>query len=125
LNTALSHTDPTIISYTIAAVALPLFAALINFCLPVKSKVAGWVSTLAILIGCVLSAIVFTRVWNLQPLHTQKLWFTIGTTKVFAGILLNNISVLMLLLVSLIALPVHIYSTAYMKHDDRYSRVFY
>jgi NADH-quinone oxidoreductase subunit L len=124
LNTALSHTDPTIISYTIAAVALPLFAALINFCLPVKSKVAGWVSTLAILIGCVLSAIVFTRVWNLQPLHTQKLWFTIGTTKVFAGILLNNISVLMLLLVSLIALPVHIYSTAYMKHDDRYSRYF-
>lgn len=31
---------------------------------------------------------------------------------------------MMLLLVSLIALPVHIYSTAYMKHDDRYSRYF-
>jgi NADH-quinone oxidoreductase subunit L len=30
----------------------------------------------------------------------------------------------MLLLVSVIALPVHIYSTAYMKHDDRYSRYF-
>ena len=123
MNTALSHTD-TIISYTIAAVALPLFAALINFCLPVKSKLAGWVSTLAILVGCVLSAIVFAKVWNLQPLHTQTLWFTIGTTKVFAGILLNNLSALMLLLVSLIALPVHIYSTAYMKHDDRYSRYF-
>jgi NADH-quinone oxidoreductase subunit L len=124
LGTALLHTDPTIISYTIAAVALPLFAALINFCLPVKSKAAGWISTLAILVGCVLSAIVFARVWNQQPLHTQKLWFTIGNTKVFAGILLNNLSALMLLLVSLIALPVHIYSTAYMKHDDRYSRYF-
>jgi NADH-quinone oxidoreductase subunit L len=124
LSTTLSHTDPTIISYTIAAVALPLFAALINFCLSVKSKVAGWVSTLAILLGCVLSAMVFASVWNQQPLHTQKLWFTIGDTKVFAGILLNNISVLMLLLVSLIALPVHIYSTAYMKHDGRYSRYF-
>lgn len=124
MNTALSHTDPTIISYTIAAVALPLFAALINFCLPVKSKAAGWISTLAILVGCVLSAMVFAAVWNRQPLHTQTLWFTIGSTKVFAGILLNNLSVMMLLLVSLIALPVHIYSTAYMKHDDRYSRYF-
>ncbi|QEM05382.1 NADH-quinone oxidoreductase subunit L [Mucilaginibacter rubeus] len=124
MGTALLHTDQTIISYTIAAVALPLTASLINFCLPVKSKAAGWISTLAILVGCVLSAIVFARVWNQQPLHTQKLWFTIGNTKVFAGILLNNLSALMLLLVSLIALPVHIYSTAYMKHDDRYSRYF-
>ncbi len=123
MNNAIPYTD-TIISYTIAAVGLPLFAALINFCLPVKSKAAGWISTLAILVGCVLSAMVFAAVWNQQPLHTQKLWFTIGNTKVFAGILLNNLSALMLLLVSLIALPVHIYSTAYMKHDDRYSRYF-
>jgi NADH-quinone oxidoreductase subunit L len=124
LNNTIPYTDSPIISYTIAAVALPLFAALINFCLPVKSKLAGWISTLAILLGCVLSAIVFAAVWIQQPLHTQTLWFTIGTTKVFAGILLNNLSVMMLLLVSLIALPVHIYSTAYMKHDDRYSRYF-
>lgn len=124
MSSLLSYNDPTIISYTIAAVALPLFAALVNFCLPVKSKAAGWVSTMAILVGCVLSAVVFAEVWNQRPMHTQKLWFTIGSTKVFAGILLNNLSVVMLLLVSLIALPVHIYSTAYMKHDDRYSRYF-
>lgn len=124
MNVALPHTDSTIINYTLAVVALPLLAALINFCLPVKSKVAGWVSSAAIVMGCVLSAIVFSKVWNQQPLHTQTLWFTIGQTKVYAGILLNNISVLMLLLVSLIALPVHIYSTAYMKHDDRYGRYF-
>ncbi|WEA03391.1 NADH-quinone oxidoreductase subunit L [Mucilaginibacter sp. SJ] len=124
MNNAIPYTEPTIISYTIAAVALPLAASLINFCLPVKSKAAGWISTLAILAGCVLSAMVFATVWNRQPLHTQKLWFTIGNTKVFAGILLNNLSVMMLLLVSLVALPVHVYSTAYMKHDDRYSRYF-
>jgi NADH-quinone oxidoreductase subunit L len=52
------------------------------------------------------------------------LWFTIGQTKIYAGILLNNLSVLMLLLVNLIALPVHIYSTAYMKGDENYSRYF-
>ncbi|SEP05934.1 NADH dehydrogenase subunit L [Mucilaginibacter gossypiicola] len=123
MSSLLPYTD-TIISYTIAAVALPLVASLINFCLPVKSKLAGWVSTLAILLGCVFSAMVFAAVWDQQPQHVQTMWFTIGTTKIFAGILLNNLSVMMLLLVSLIALPVHIYSTAYMKYDDRYSRYF-
>ncbi|WP_183566302.1 NADH-quinone oxidoreductase subunit L [Mucilaginibacter sp. SP1R1] len=112
------------LNYTVAAVALPLLAALINFFLPVKSKVAGWVSTVAILLSCVLSARVFTIIWNNPQVHAQQVWFTIGSTKVYAGLLLNNLSVLMLLLVSLIALPVHIYSTAYMKHDGRYSRYF-
>ena len=113
-----------ILNYTVAAVALPLLAALINFCLPVKSKAAGWVSTTAILLSCVLSAKVFVGVWNIQPVHAQHIWFTIGKTEVFAGMLLNNLSAFMLLLVSLIALPVHIYSTAYMKHDERYARYF-
>jgi NADH-quinone oxidoreductase subunit L len=57
-------------------------------------------------------------------IHQQLLWFTIGNTKLYAGILLNNLSVLMLLLVSVIALPVHIYSTAYMKDDENYNRYF-
>jgi NADH-quinone oxidoreductase subunit L len=112
------------LNYTVAAVALPLLAALLNFCLPVKSKTAGWISTIAILLSCVLSARIFATVWNNPQVHAQRIWFTIGETQVYAGILLNNLSVLMLLLVSVIALPVHIYSTAYMKHDDRYSRYF-
>ncbi|MDN3547540.1 NADH-quinone oxidoreductase subunit 5 family protein [Mucilaginibacter aquaedulcis] len=113
-----------LLNYTVAAVALPLFAAFINFCLPVKSKWAGWVSTIAILLSCVLSARVFAGVWNNNPVHAQHVWFTVGQTEVMAGLLLNNLSVLLLLLVSLIALPVHIYSTAYMAHDDRRSRYF-
>ncbi|MBB6128275.1 NADH-quinone oxidoreductase subunit L [Mucilaginibacter lappiensis] len=112
------------LNYTVAAVVLPLLAALVNFCLPVKSKAAGWISTIAILLSCVLSARVFATIWNNPQVHAQRIWFTIGQTQVYAGILLNNLSVLMLLLVSVIALPVHIYSTAYMKHDERYSRYF-
>ncbi|HEY9197009.1 MAG TPA: NADH-quinone oxidoreductase subunit L, partial [Mucilaginibacter sp.] len=124
MSNELSHNDLSIIICTIAAVALPLLAALINFCLPVKSKAAGWISSLAILIGCILSVKVFAGVWNNHELHVQQVWFSIGSTRVYAGILLNNLSVLMLLLVSVIALPVHVYSTAYMKHDGRYSRYF-
>ncbi|GAC1300341.1 MAG: hypothetical protein NVSMB24_00710 [Mucilaginibacter sp.] len=117
--------DILTIHFTLAAVLLPLLAFVINFSLPGRlQKMAGWVSTSAILISCIISASVFSKVWNNHQVHQQMLWFTIGGTKVYAGILLNNLSVLMLLLVNLIALPVHIYSTAYMKDDEGYSRYF-
>ncbi len=118
--------DTLTIHFTLAAVLLPLFACVINFALPKKWKmVSGLVSTIAILISCILSGLVFAKVWNSNHLvHQQMLWFTIGSTKLYAGILLNNLSVLLLLLVSVIALPIHIYSTAYMKNDENYCRYF-
>ncbi len=85
MNANLSHTDLTVIACTLAAVALPLFAALVNFCLPVKSKVSGWVSALAILLSCVLAARVFAGVWNNPEVHVKQVWFTIGHTEVYAG----------------------------------------
>lgn len=104
---------------------MPFIAFLINICLPGKTnKASGWVSTLAIFVSAVLSALVFSKVWGQHPLHLQQLWFTIGASKLYVGILLNNLSALLLLLVSLIALPVHIYSTAYMGHDASYKRYF-
>jgi NADH-quinone oxidoreductase subunit L len=117
--------DTLTIHFTLAAVLLPLLAFAVNFSLPGGlHKLAGWVSTIAIIISCIISASVFSKVWNNHQVHQQMLWFTIGGTKVYAGILLNNLSVLMLLLVNLIALPVHIYSMAYMKDDEGYSRYF-
>jgi NADH-quinone oxidoreductase subunit L len=125
LETFLQAIDTLTTRFALAAVLLPLLAFVVNSCLPGKSnKAAGWISTLAILTSCVLSVFVFSKVWNQHQVHQQQLWFTIGSTKLYAGVLLNNLSVLMLLLVSLIALPVHIYSTAYMKHDANYKRYF-
>jgi len=115
----------TIAYYAIGVALLPLLAFLVNICLPGKSnKLSGWLSTLAIFISTILASLVFSGIWNREPLHVQTLWFTIGNTSLYAGVLLNNLSALMLLLVSLVALPVHIYSTAYMGHDENYKRYF-
>jgi len=117
--------DILTIKFTLAAVLMPLLAFLINLILPGKqNKLSGWVSTLAILTGAILSAFVFARVWNGHQVHQSINWFTIGTTQITAGILLNNLSVLMLLLVNLIALPVHLYSIAYMRRDEGLKRYF-
>lgn len=120
----LTHIDTLTTKFALTAVLLPLLAAIVNYVLPAKSKITGWISTLAILGSAVLCAFIFAKVWNQHEVHQQQLWFSIGDTKVYAGILLNNLSVLMLVLVSLVALPVHIYSTAYMKEDARYGRYF-
>jgi NADH-quinone oxidoreductase subunit L len=125
LKTLIPYQDLSTIYFAIAAVLLPLFACIVNCCLPGKrNKVAGWIATGAILASCVLSVVIFSKTWNGQPVHAQQLWFTIGATQLYAGVLLNNLSAILLLLVSVIALPVHIYSTAYMKHDDNYDRYF-
>ncbi|MGZ3832027.1 MAG: NADH-quinone oxidoreductase subunit 5 family protein [Mucilaginibacter sp.] len=137
MENVLQATDSITIRFALAAALLPLLSFVINVCLPGKrNKAAGWVSTLAILTSCVLAVFVFSRVWNQHDVHQKILWFTIGdgrsfmgpinlgSAQIFAGILLNNLSVLMLLLVNLIALPVHIYSTLYMKEDENYKRYF-
>lgn len=124
MNPALPYNDAQTVTLAIIAVVLPFAAFVVNFLLLGKSKASGWVSTLAILASTIFSADVFFKVWGDHAIHAQQVWFTIGATKVQAGVLLNNLSVLMLLLVSVIALPVHIYSTAYMKDDDGYSRYF-
>nr|WP_067059865.1 NADH-quinone oxidoreductase subunit L [Mucilaginibacter sp. L294] len=124
MNPTLPYNDAQTITLAIIAVVLPFAAFLVNFLLLGKSKASGWVSTLAILASTIFAADVFFKVWDNHTIHLQQVWFTIGATKVQAGILLNNLSVLMLLLVSVIALPVHIYSTAYMKDDEGYSRYF-
>jgi NADH-quinone oxidoreductase subunit L len=51
-------------------------------------------------------------------------WITLGSTSIKLGMLLDNLSVIMIFTVTLISLLVHIYSVAYMKGDTRYSRYF-
>jgi NADH-quinone oxidoreductase subunit L len=125
LNPAIQHQLTSTIFCAIAAALSPFAAFLINICLPGKqNKFSGWLSVFAILVSVVLSVFVFSNVWNGPQVDIQTEWFTIGATHIYAGIMLNNLSALMLLLVSLIALPVHIYSTAYMKDDAGYKRYF-
>jgi NADH-quinone oxidoreductase subunit L len=126
LESILGQKDIAIICCTLTAVLAPLVAFLVNALLLNKgSRLSGWLSTLAILVSCVCSVYVFARVWNNGFYYrAQELWFVIGSTRVYAGLLINNLSVLLLLLVSVIALPVHIYGTAYMKGDPHFGRYF-
>ena len=59
--------------------------------------------------------------WSLH--HTFE-WFSTGALYINLGYYIDNITAIMLLVVALIGLLVHLYSTEYMKGDQRYSRYF-
>ena len=69
-----------------------------------------------------LSLHLFLQIWNAKPEHVQLSWFQVAKVQFFAGVLLNNLSVLMMVLVSGISVLVHIYSREYMKNDPNLNR---
>lgn len=113
--------SPTQISLPIIIALFALFAPLCSFFVSAiggKSVKSGLPATLMIAMSLVASVFLFHNVWNNEALHQQTSWFTVGETVFKVGIVLNNLSVLMLLLVCSIAVPVHIYSMRYMKGDE-------
>jgi len=98
-------------------VILPFIAFLIQAILGTKST-SGNIALIAIVLSTILSGLfVLPSVWNNPTVSATYNWFTIGNNTFTLGILLNNLTVLMQFIVCIVALPVHIYSRAYMKGD--------
>ena len=111
----LNFSANTLCLLTLIAVVFPFLSFLLI--LFGKKAATSTGSIFNISISFICSLLTFLAVWNSETVHRQIEWFSIGGTVFTAGILLNNLSVLMMVLVSGIALLVHIYSTSYMKGD--------
>ncbi|WP_437922311.1 NADH-quinone oxidoreductase subunit 5 family protein [Sphingobacterium sp. LRF_L2] len=106
------------ITASIWAVLLPFLAFLIQAIVGKKYR-SGNIGLVAIIGSTTISLLaVFLKIWDSEPMSAQFTWFTIGERSIGFGILLNNLTALMQLIVCIIALPVHIYSRAYMKGDQ-------
>ncbi len=97
---------------------------LISFIFILASKKGGGANFAlsGISLSFLLSLYLFLQIWNAEPEHKQVSWFLIGKVQFYAGILLNNLSVLMMVLVSGISVLVHIYSREYMRKDPNIHR---
>ncbi len=85
------------------------------------------VTILGVLISTVLSLMVFNHhvledniAFN-QNLYT---WMQIGSLNVSVGFLVDNLTAVMLVVVSFVSLMVHIYTIGYMSHDKDYTKFF-
>lgn len=86
---------------------------------------AGYVASLAVAVSLVLSLFVMTEVSATDETLARSIpWLTVGDTTLTAGIEVNRLNAMMLVIVSFVSLLVHIYSIGYMHGDDRYSTYF-
>ncbi|MDR0247923.1 MAG: NADH-quinone oxidoreductase subunit L [Burkholderiales bacterium] len=112
---------------------LPLFAALFAgfFGRRVPRDWSHWVCCAAVGLSFVLSACVLYEVvflWPAQGIQADNVtlytWLDLGSTKLTIGFLVDPLSALMMVVVTLVSFLVHVYTIGYMKDDPGYARFF-
>jgi len=121
--------DNILIKYSFFILFLPLLAFVIQIFFGKKLPRQGdWVSILAIATTLILALIMFViMILNYNPNFKNEAsftWLDMGAFKIELGFLVDNVTIIMLLVVALISTCTHIFSTQYLKGDIRYSRYF-
>ncbi len=111
----------------LAIVLLPLAAFAVQIFVGRRLPRSGdFVSTGAILAALALSLWIFARAWTpgTLPAQAERTWIDLAALKLVAGIHIDGLAAVMLVVVTLVSSLVHIYSIGYMHGDLRYSRYF-
>ena len=122
-------------SYIILIPLIPLvvFLLLGIFNQRIKPAVSGYVGVLGLLTSTLLSFytayqyfFVYGKANGVYQTFVEKtVWMNFtDTLAIDMGVLVDPISVMMLIVVSIVSLMVHIYSRGYMKGDDGYTKFF-
>ncbi len=115
---------------TLLVIALaPLFGAIVAglFGKQVGRTGAHTVTILGVAISCALSIkVLYDLVWGGAPVFNENLytWFQIGDYSAHVGFLVDNLTAMMMVVVTFVALLVHIYTIGYMHEDPGYQRFF-
>lgn len=112
----------------LAVLLLPLLAfAMLFFFGRRLPRQGDWLGIAISAITFALSVWLFAQTWNSATYHTRTTWFSfpsVFTANFTAGILIDNLTVLMLVLVTFISTLVQLFSVGYMHGDKGYSRYF-
>jgi NADH-quinone oxidoreductase subunit L len=107
---------------------LPLLASVINLLFGrqfIRDK-AHWISVPAVAGSFVLSVLVFREIYNDEHTLSQTIstWIESGSFSTSIGLYADQLTAVMLTMVTFVSLLVHIYSIGYMKGDESYYRFF-
>ncbi len=106
---------------------LPLAAFIINilFGKSIFKDKAHWVAILAVFGSFALAVMTFAEVMGGKVINQDVYtWIVSGTFKASVGFLIDQLTAIMLIVVTSISLLVHIYSVGYMHGDGGYYRFF-
>jgi len=90
-----------------------------------RNALTGWVASALIFVSFLASVTLAVHVVNVGPVHVKMMdWIHAGDLSIPFGFLVDEVSVTMMVVVTLVSTIVHIYSTGYMDHDKSYNRFF-
>ena len=106
-----------------APLAGSLFAAL--FGMRPKTLWTGVVTSLLLFVSFLASAMLLKHVYTVGPVHVELMdWIMAGDMRVPFGFTVDEVSAVMMTVVTLVSTVVHIYSNGYMEHDKGFNRFF-
>jgi len=104
---------------------MPFVSFLISFIISEKySWILSFIAPFLSLLSAFGAVVVLIETWNEQPIAMHWNWFSVAGIQFTAGILIDNLSALMLMIVTLISFLVHVYSTGYMAGDSNIRTYF-
>ncbi|WP_347156436.1 NADH-quinone oxidoreductase subunit L [Pontibacter chitinilyticus] len=86
-----------------------------------------WLGIGTTVLALILAIYLFSQTWNTAIFHSRLTWFSMpgrSMAPFTAGLLLDNLTVLMLVIVTFISTLVQLFSVGYMHADKGYSRYF-
>jgi NADH-quinone oxidoreductase subunit L len=119
-----------LIRYAYIIPFLPLLSFFVNIAVGKRLPRKGdWLSLATIGAGLVMSIVIFFEVFRIYDpnfkYHVVVPWLSLnGRFVINAGILVDNLTAVMLVVVSLVSFLVHLFSVGYMHGDPKYSRFF-
>ncbi len=81
----------------------------------------------AVLYGFIHSALIFQALYQhpyLAPYVANRDWFTSSSFNISAGVLIDNLAAVMMIIVTTVSLLVQVYTHGYMRQDPGYSRFY-
>ena len=111
-------------------IAIPLVCAALLLVLGKRSN--GWghlLATAAIVVSFVIGLLLFAQMMSADeasravsvPLYA---WITTGSWTIEAGLLVDQLSILFVLLITGVGALIHVYSIGYMQHDENRRKFF-
>lgn len=127
---SLSKTLPLTLgsSLSLIVMLLPVLSFVLLMLLGRGRETWAWLSTGIHLAAAIAAAIVFSMVWMGETIQARTVWFQIATESFryafTLGLLIDKIASLMMLVVTVVATLVHLYSIEYMHGEKNYTRYF-
>ena len=114
-------------NYLYTALFAPLVSSLFValFAARPKMLITGIIASLLIATSMVASFVLLINVNTYGPLHVTMMdWIAAGNLEVPFGFVVDEVSVIMMVTVTLVSTIVHVYSIGYMDHDKSFNRFF-